>query len=120
MVIDLFLETILILISLAILVHLPLGYNHPRIVEHMDKMNVHLFAQRQALNIFPQEDFIDQLHTVYPQIQPSNNHLLKLTTTGSEAVENAIKLCHHFHYKKQFQEQIPPYHDFSSIRNSDP
>ena len=73
---------------------LPLGYNHPDLVAFSQRPEVQsLLIHRQATNFYPSLEHKQQLLDVYPLISPFPDAFLHLTSSGSEAVENAIKFC---------------------------
>lgn len=70
---------------------LVLGYNHPALTY----APAHLIAQRSALNLWPSIEYEEQLKYLWPRISPygSNAAFLHLCSSGSEAIETALKLC---------------------------
>jgi len=76
---------------------LPLGYNHHNMVKAMRNPHVISMAiNRSATNVFPPEQFIRQLKFLFPKISPygfKNPGFVWLGSTGSEAIESAMKHC---------------------------
>lgn len=70
---------------------LVLGYNHP----DLRAPARHMTAQRSALNIFPTLEFDRHLTSLWPRVNPygrDHDAFLFLASSGSEAVESALKL----------------------------
>lgn len=87
---------------------LPLGYNHPKIIEKTSSERfARLSAHRQNLNLYPTWEHLEHLENVYSRIQPFENPYLHLTSSGSEAVETVIKVCNRKLKKKSTVETEP-------------
>lgn len=76
---------------------LPLGYNHPKLVELMQQPEVAALAiNRSATNLYPPEQLEELFQNTFPRMSPfgySNPQFLFVCSTGSEAIETAMKLC---------------------------
>ena len=73
---------------------LPLGYNHPDFTRCLrDPAVQSLAVHRQATNLYPPQEHEQQLLKVFPKINPMRGGYLHLTSSGSEAIENALKYC---------------------------
>jgi len=74
---------------------LPLGYNHKNLVElsKCPKFNLNSI-HRQSLNLFPTDAHFSLLKDIKKKISPIDNANMILTSSGSEAVENSIKMCY--------------------------
>lgn len=72
---------------------LVLGYNHPGLGLSDHTLAVH----RTATNLFPSTDHEAQIDRVFPRISPfgDDDAYLWLGSSGSEAIEAAIKHCTH-------------------------
>ena len=80
---------------------LPLGYNHPDLLAlagsgRFQRLAVH----RQALNLCPTVEHEQHLADLYPRIAPFENAYLHLASSGSEAVESAVKYASRSFSKK--------------------
>ena len=74
---------------------LAIGYNHKNLVELSKSSKFNLNSiHRQSLNLFPTDDHFSLLKEIKNKISPIDNANMILTSSGSEAVENAIKLCY--------------------------
>ncbi len=73
---------------------LPLGFNHPSLTQLIQDPNIgRLAIHRQATNLYPPTEHIQQLENCYSRISPFQNPFLHLTSSGSEAIESIIKYC---------------------------
>lgn len=71
---------------------LPLGFNHPDLVRLISKPTIQQQAiHRQAVNLYPTATHEQQLLKTFPRISPFPGAYLHLASSGSEAVETAIK-----------------------------
>lgn len=71
---------------------LPIGYNHPAIVDAMtDKQNMALLAQRPCLGIFPPADWVDRIESTLAKVQPRGLVDVNTLMCGSCSNENAYK-----------------------------
>jgi 4-aminobutyrate aminotransferase/(S)-3-amino-2-methylpropionate transaminase len=85
---------------------LPLGYNHPRLLDCV-RRNASLAAHRAAVNVITPLEHVDQLHTVFQKTKPAyfpSNFYLHLDSTGSCAVENALKACYKYRVQQLYGE----------------
>jgi len=73
---------------------LPLGYNHPALVEVMADPLMSTFAQsRAALGLFPPKELPDLLDETFLKIAPKGMTRLQTMLCGSSANENVFKAC---------------------------
>jgi len=73
---------------------LPLGYNHPDLIRLMSQPEIVSMAiNRPATNLFPPEQFLELLKETFPKISPHDHGYIWLGSSGSEAVEAAMKHC---------------------------
>ena len=71
---------------------LPLGYNHPALVM-AGHLSHHLQIHRSALNLWTPKEHTEHLQTLWPRLAPFEGAYLWLGSSGSEAVEAALKHC---------------------------
>ncbi|GFS19499.1 4-aminobutyrate aminotransferase, mitochondrial [Elysia marginata] len=71
---------------------LPLGYNHPRILEVLkDPANISAFANRPALGIYPPTEFAKLLSETLLSVAPQGLTQLQTMACGACSVEHALK-----------------------------
>jgi 4-aminobutyrate aminotransferase / (S)-3-amino-2-methylpropionate transaminase len=77
---------------------LPLGYNHPRIIEALtNPANLHLFAQRPALGNLPPSDWPERIERSLMSVSPRGMDSVYQMMCGSCSNENAYKVaCMHY------------------------
>lgn len=77
---------------------LPLGYNHPRILNALtNPANLHLFAQRPALGNLPPSDWPERIERSLMSVSPRGMDSVYQMMCGSCSNENAYKVaCMHF------------------------
>lgn len=78
---------------------LPLGYNHPKLTKLTQDVHPSLLTHKPASGIFPSVDYLNDLNNIL-ELNDSGLNKAQLDydsfytfSTGSEANENAIKLC---------------------------
>ncbi len=73
---------------------LPLGYNHPDLVEAWKSGRFDWCAGfRPALGVAPPKEWVDVVEGTLMRLAPEGMSQVLAVTTGAEAVENAIKLA---------------------------
>jgi 4-aminobutyrate aminotransferase/(S)-3-amino-2-methylpropionate transaminase len=71
---------------------LPIGYNHPKILEAMsDKANLAMLAQRPCLGVFPPADWVDRIGDTLLKVAPEGLDDVNTLMCGSCSNENAYK-----------------------------
>ncbi|ETI32273.1 4-aminobutyrate aminotransferase [Phytophthora nicotianae] len=71
---------------------LPIGYNHPKILEAMtDKENLSMLAQRPCLGVFPPSDWVDRINDTLLKVAPKGLEDVNTLMCGSCSNENAYK-----------------------------
>lgn len=71
---------------------LPLGYNHPAIIEAMtDPKNIPMLAQRPCLGMLPPEDWADRVQRTLMKVAPPGMTEVSTMMCGSCSNENAMK-----------------------------
>jgi len=72
---------------------IPLGYNHPRILEALrDERNVKAMANRPALGWFPSEDWVNRVRSSMMAVAPPGTSQVFPMMCGTCSNENGIKL----------------------------
>ncbi|GFT11778.1 4-aminobutyrate aminotransferase, mitochondrial [Nephila pilipes] len=87
---------------------MPLGYNHPALIEAVRKPeNMQAFVNRPALGVLPPNDFVDKLNTSLMSIAPPGLKEIQTMACGSCSNENAFKaVC--FWYRNKDRGGKPP------------
>ncbi len=81
---------------------LPLGYNHPDIIDVMQNpKNQNIFVNRPALGINPPLEFVDKLKSVLMSVAPKGLNMVQTMACGSCANENAYKAIFIWYNTKQ-------------------
>lgn len=94
---------------------LPLGYNHPAILEAVSNpKNATAFANRPALGILPPSDFADRLTTALLDIAPPGLKEVQTMACGSCSNENAFKAACFWYMKKERGGQSPSEEELNS------
>ncbi|KAG3193772.1 4-aminobutyrate aminotransferase [Phytophthora cactorum] len=71
---------------------LPIGYNHPKILEAMSaKENLVMLAQRPCLGVFPPSDWVDRIDGTLLKVAPKGLEDVNTLMCGSCSNENAYK-----------------------------
>lgn len=78
---------------------IPLGYNHPALVEALqDKANLAEFINRPCLGFLPPKQFMDRISNALLAVAPRGLNEVQTMACGSCSVENALKAAF-FHYR---------------------
>lgn len=94
---------------------LPIGYNHPAILEAMtDRKNLALLAQRPCLGVFPPGDWVDRIANTLQKVAPAGLPDVNTLMCGSCSNENAFKAVFIWYQTKQRGGQPPSEHDLET------
>ncbi|XP_067122369.1 4-aminobutyrate aminotransferase, mitochondrial [Centruroides vittatus] len=94
---------------------LPLGYNHPAILEAVsDPKNFTAFANRPALGILPPSDFAERLRSALLDIAPPGLKEVQTMACGSCSNENAFKAACFWYMKRERGGRAPGEEDLNS------
>lgn len=101
---------------------LPIGYNHPAIIEALkNPSNQNIFVNRPALGSFPPLDFVDKLQNVLLSIAPEGLKQVQTMACGSCANENAFKAAFFWHQARHRGGKLPTKEDLENcIMNKGP
>ena len=101
---------------------LPLGYNHPRILQALtNPNNLHLFAQRPALGNLPPADWPERIERSLMSVSPRGMDSVYQMMCGSCSNENAYKVaCMHFARIQRGGAPFGPEDRESCMRNASP
>lgn len=87
---------------------LPLGYNHPKLIETMmDPNNMVPFINRPALGSYPPADFVERLRSSLLSVAPPGLRHVQTMACGSCSVENAQKAMF-MAYRRRQRGGAPP------------
>ncbi|KAI9915001.1 hypothetical protein PsorP6_007762 [Peronosclerospora sorghi] len=94
---------------------LPIGYNHPKILEAMsDKVNLAVLAQRPCLSVFPPADWVDSINETLLKVAPKRLKDVNTLMCGSCSNENAYKAVFMWFQSKQRGGRPPSEHDLET------
>ncbi|KAE8882086.1 4-aminobutyrate aminotransferase [Phytophthora fragariae] len=94
---------------------LPIGYNHPKILEAMsDKANLALLAQRPCLGVFPPADWADRIDDTLLKVAPEGLEDVNTLMCGSCSNENAYKAVFMWFQTKLRGGRPPSEHDLET------
>lgn len=94
---------------------IPLGYNHPALVQAMqDPKNVSSFVNRAALGLYPPVTFLQDLKDALITVAPPGLREVTTMACGTCSVENAFKLAFINYKSKQRGDHEPTIDDLNS------
>ena len=81
---------------------LPLGYNHPKLVNWAKNIDYKYLINRPSLGLFPDKEFVNNIENGLMTCAPKGlNNVVLTTEGGSGAIENVIKMCiYNFHKER--------------------
>jgi 4-aminobutyrate aminotransferase/(S)-3-amino-2-methylpropionate transaminase len=94
---------------------LPIGYNHPAIIEAMtDPKNIPMLVQRPCLGMLPPEDWADRIQRTLMKVAPSGMTEVSTMMCGSCSNENAMKAAFIWYRTKERGGEPPTEEDMKS------
>ena len=94
---------------------LPLGYNHPKILETVSKPdNLAMLAQRPCLGVFPPADWVDCIDETLGRVAPRGLEDIHTLMCGSCSNENAYKTVFMWFQNKLRGGRPPSKHDLET------
>eukprot|EP00550_Attheya_septentrionalis_P010265 CAMPEP_0198288694 /NCGR_PEP_ID=MMETSP1449-20131203/7121_1 /TAXON_ID=420275 /ORGANISM="Attheya septentrionalis, Strain CCMP2084" /LENGTH=491 /DNA_ID=CAMNT_0043986893 /DNA_START=162 /DNA_END=1637 /DNA_ORIENTATION=+ len=88
---------------------LPLGYNHPRMIEKItDPKNLPLLVQRPCLGILPPADWSHRVNSTLMKVAPVGLTHVQTMMCGSCSNENAFKAAFIWHQTHVRRQGLPP------------
>jgi 4-aminobutyrate aminotransferase/(S)-3-amino-2-methylpropionate transaminase len=94
---------------------LPLGYNHPELVEFSksDQVSKHL-STRLAIGPFPSGDLNELITDAYMRVSPPGMEIVYPATCGSSSVEASLKLAFLYYQKMKRGDKEPTQEELQS------
>ncbi|XP_012943653.1 4-aminobutyrate aminotransferase, mitochondrial [Aplysia californica] len=101
---------------------LPLGYNHPKIVQAMsDPQNLSTFINRPALGSYPPADFVDRLLKTLLSVAPPGLHQVQTMGCGTCSIESGQKAIFMAYQRRKRGDRLPTEDEMTtSLLNQEP
>ncbi|XP_052068816.1 4-aminobutyrate aminotransferase, mitochondrial-like isoform X1 [Mytilus californianus] len=94
---------------------LPLGYNHPSMLESIQNPdNIYAFLNRPALGFYPPGDWVTRLRSSLLQVAPPGLSEVMTMACGSCAIENGLKAMFISHQAKMRNGRPPSQEELQS------